>query len=120
MEQDLDMTVRKDQRDEKGRPLIDWVKQVEWLLLNAEVYEEWEDITLAGIARIIMRKEYAIMGESIYPNLSSLSRDFPEASGRLLRNSKEFTFQDMANGLERLCENQFSTLTNAYASCIDR
>jgi len=26
-----------------------------------------------------------------------LSRDFPEASGRLLRNLKEFTFQDMAN-----------------------
>ena len=36
-------------------------------------------------------------GESIYPNSSFLSRDFPDASGRLLRNHKEFTFQDMAN-----------------------
>jgi len=45
-------------------------------------------ITLAGISCIIMRKVYATMGESIYPNLSSLSRDIPEASGRLLRKSK--------------------------------
>jgi len=37
------------------------------------------------------------MGESIYPNASFLSRDFPEASRTLLRNYKEFTFQDMAN-----------------------
>jgi len=36
-------------------------------------------------------------GESIYPNSSFLSRDFPQASGRLLRNHKEFTFQAMAN-----------------------
>jgi len=44
-----------------------------------------------------MHEVYATMGESIYPNPSSLSRDFPEASGRLLWNLKEFTFQDMAN-----------------------
>jgi len=43
-----------------------------------------------------MREVYA-MGESIYANPSFLSRDFPEASGRLLWNYKEFTFQDMAN-----------------------
>jgi len=55
------------------------------------------DITLAGIACIIMREVYATIGESIYPNPSFLSRDFPEASGRLLRNLKEFTFQDMVN-----------------------
>ena len=55
------------------------------------------NITLTGIACIIMRKVYATIGESIYPNPSFLSRDFPEASGRLLRNLKEFTFQDMAN-----------------------
>jgi len=42
-----------------------------------------------------MREVYATIGERIYPNPSS--RDFPEASGRLLRNLKEFTFQDMAN-----------------------
>ena len=54
-------------------------------------------ITLAGIACIIMREVYATMGVSIYPNPSFLSRDFPEASGRLLKNHKEFTFQDMAN-----------------------
>jgi len=54
-------------------------------------------ITLAGIACIIMREVYATMGESIYPNPSFLSRDFPEESGRLLRNHKKFTFQDMVN-----------------------
>jgi len=43
MEGDLDMPVREDEPDEKGRPLIDWVKPVEWLLPNAEVYEEWEE-----------------------------------------------------------------------------
>jgi len=59
--------------------------------------EEWNTIILAGIACIIMREVYATIGESIYPNPSFLSRDFPEASGRLLRNLKEFTFQDMAN-----------------------
>jgi len=58
-------------------------------------------ITLAGIACIMMREIYATMGESIYPNLSFLSRDFPEASERLLRNPKEFTSQDMANLLEQ-------------------
>jgi len=42
MEEDLDMTVREDELDEKGTPLIDRVKLVEWLLPNAEVYEEWE------------------------------------------------------------------------------
>jgi len=57
----------------------------------------WVGITLAGIACIIMREVYVTIGESIYPNPSFLSRDFPEASGRLLRNLKEFTFQDMAN-----------------------
>ncbi len=40
---DLDMTVREDELDAKGRPLIDWVKPVEWLLPNSEVYEEWEE-----------------------------------------------------------------------------
>jgi len=40
MEGDWDMTVREDELDERGRPLIDWVKPVEWLLRNAEVYEE--------------------------------------------------------------------------------
>jgi len=60
-----------------------------WLVLGL--------ITRAGIACIIMREVYATIGESIYPNPSFLSRDFPEASGRLLRNLKEFTFQDMAN-----------------------
>jgi len=54
-------------------------------------------ITLAGIACIIMREVYATMGESIYLNPSFLRSDFPDASGRLLRNHKEFTFQDMAN-----------------------
>ena len=56
-------------------------------------------ITLAGIACIIMREVYATIREtrSIYPNPSFLGRDFPEASGRLLRNLKEFTFQNMAN-----------------------
>jgi len=77
-------------------------------------------ITLAEIACIIMREVYATMGESIYPNPSFVSRDFPEASGRLLWNYKEFTFQDMANWLERWLEKQLSTLTNAYALCIDR
>jgi len=43
MEGDLDMTVREDELDEKARLLIDWVKPVEWLLPNAEVYEEWEE-----------------------------------------------------------------------------
>ena len=43
MEGDLDMTVREEELDEKGRPLIDWVKPVEWLLPNAEVHEEWEE-----------------------------------------------------------------------------
>ena len=43
MKGDLDMTVREDELDEKGRPLINWVKRVEWLLPNAEVYEEWEE-----------------------------------------------------------------------------
>jgi len=56
-----------------------------------------QPITLAGIACIIMRELYATMGESIYPNPSFLSRDFAEASRTLLRNYKEFTFQDMAN-----------------------
>jgi len=43
MEGDLDMTVREDELDEKGTPLIDRVKHVELLLPNAEVYEQWED-----------------------------------------------------------------------------
>ncbi|PUU82447.1 hypothetical protein B9Z19DRAFT_1120778 [Tuber borchii] len=42
MDGDLDITVQENKLDEKGRPLIDWVKPVEWLLPNAEVYEEWE------------------------------------------------------------------------------
>jgi len=44
-----------------------------------------------------MREVYATRRESIYPNPSFLSRDFPEASGRLLRNHNEFTFHDMVN-----------------------
>jgi len=36
-------------------------------------------------------------GESIYPDPNWQSRAFLEASRRLLRNPKEFTFQDMAN-----------------------
>jgi len=48
-----------------------------------------------------MREVYATIRESIYPNPSFLSRDFPEASGRLLRNHNEFTFEDIANLLER-------------------
>jgi len=44
-----------------------------------------------------MREVYGTLWERIYPNPSFLSRDFPEASGRLLRNLKEFTFQDIAN-----------------------
>jgi hypothetical protein len=43
LEGDLDMTVREEELDEMGRPLIDWVKPIEWLLPNAEVYEEWEE-----------------------------------------------------------------------------
>jgi len=45
-----------------------------------------QTITLAGIACIIMHEVSATMGESIYSNLSSWSRDFPEASGTLLTN----------------------------------
>ena len=37
------MIVREHELDEKGRPLIDWVKPVEWLLPNAEVYKEWKE-----------------------------------------------------------------------------
>jgi len=44
-----------------------------------------------------MHEVYATIEESIYPNPSFLSKDFAGASGRLLRNLKEFTFQDMAN-----------------------
>jgi len=65
------------------------------------IFEFGASITLAGIACIIMREVYATIGESIYPNPSFLSRDIPEVSGRLLRNLKEFRFQDMANRLER-------------------
>src|SRR5437588_6170300 len=43
LEGDLDMTVREEEVDEMGRPLIDGVKPIEWLLPNAEVYEEWEE-----------------------------------------------------------------------------
>ena len=43
MEGDLDTTVWQEELDEKGRPLIDWVKPVEWLLPNPEVHEEWEE-----------------------------------------------------------------------------
>ena len=55
------------------------------------------NITLAEIACIIMHEVYATIGESIYPKPGFLSRDISEASGRLYRNHKEFTFQDMAN-----------------------
>jgi len=44
-----------------------------------------------------MSEVYATMREKIYPDPSSLSRDFPEASGRLLRNPKEFTFHDITH-----------------------
>ncbi|KAG0128949.1 hypothetical protein HOY82DRAFT_541140 [Tuber indicum] len=43
MEGDLDTTVSEEEVDTRGRPLIDWVKPVEWLLPNAGVYEEWEE-----------------------------------------------------------------------------
>jgi len=43
MQAELNMTVQEDELDEKSTPLIDWVKPVEWLLPNAEVYEEWEE-----------------------------------------------------------------------------
>jgi len=43
MEGDLDMKVREDEVDEKSSPLIAWVKPVEWLLPNAEVYQEWDE-----------------------------------------------------------------------------
>ena len=45
--------------DEKGRLLIDWVKPVEWLLLNAEVYEEWEEDDEDGDVDFIDRYESA-------------------------------------------------------------
>jgi len=73
-------------------------RQEYWQLRKAEEVERYRaHITLAGIACIIMREVYATIGESIYPNPSFLSRDFPEASGRLLRNHEEFMFQDIAN-----------------------
>jgi len=40
IEGDLDMTVQEDELDEKGGPLINWVKPVEWLLPNVDVYKE--------------------------------------------------------------------------------
>ena len=40
---DLDMTIQEEELDEKSRPLIDWVKPVEWVLPNMEVHEEWEE-----------------------------------------------------------------------------
>jgi len=43
IEGDLDMPVPEDVIDQKSRPLIDWVKPVEWLLPNAEVHEECEE-----------------------------------------------------------------------------
>ncbi|KAG0636534.1 hypothetical protein HOY80DRAFT_1088330 [Tuber brumale] len=43
IEADLDMTVLEEELNKKGRPLINWVKPIEWLLLNAEIYEEWEE-----------------------------------------------------------------------------
>ncbi|RPA88434.1 hypothetical protein L873DRAFT_1849712 [Choiromyces venosus 120613-1] len=43
MEGDLGMTVREEEFDAKSRPLIDWVKPVECLMPNAEVYEECEE-----------------------------------------------------------------------------
>jgi len=43
MEGDLDMTVGEDELDEKGGPLIHWVKPLEWFLPNVEVYDEWEE-----------------------------------------------------------------------------
>ena len=43
MKGDLDTTVHEEELDAKGKPLIDWVKPVEWLLPNAEAYEEWEE-----------------------------------------------------------------------------
>jgi len=64
-------------------------------LYNMQLY--FPTITLVERACIIIREVYATIRESIYPNPSFLSRDFPEASGRLLRNHKEFTLQDMAN-----------------------
>jgi len=43
MEGDLDVTVGEDELDKKGRPLIDWVKPVQWLLPNVEVKEKCEE-----------------------------------------------------------------------------
>ncbi|PUU76140.1 hypothetical protein B9Z19DRAFT_1130189 [Tuber borchii] len=47
MDRVLDMTVREDELDEMGRPLIVWVKPVEWLLPHGEgeemIYEEEEE-----------------------------------------------------------------------------
>ena len=34
---------REEELDAKGKPLIDWVKPVKWLLPKAEAYEEWEE-----------------------------------------------------------------------------
>jgi len=89
--QSLEVERTRKIRGRRGRrgPYIDFADAVH--------FDDCESITLAGIACIIMREVYATIGESIYPNPSFLSRDFPEASGRLLRNLKEFTFQDMAN-----------------------
>jgi len=90
----------------KGNPLKQWadieLKRTAGPVITSVAPRRWRQplrqyITLAGIACIIMRKVYPTIGESIYPNTSFQSRNFPEASGRLLRKHKEFTFQDMAN-----------------------
>ena len=62
-----------------------WKGRTRWVEEGYGCLFSLGSITLAEIACIIMHKIYATMGESIYPSLSSLSRNFPEASGRLLR-----------------------------------
>ena len=60
------------------------------------------DITLVRIAcTIIMYKVYVIISKNIYLNSSLLSRYFSEASGRLLKIHKEFTFQDTSKSPSR-------------------
>jgi len=57
-----------------------------WGQQLSDIVKMLQTITLAGIACIIMREVYATIGESIYWNLSSRSRDFPEVFGTLLTN----------------------------------
>ena len=89
---DLKVYLRRDIAAEAGMTMVDILEYEERVMRDLGELEDvfslertGVGITLAGIACIIMRKVYATMGESIYPIPSSLSRDFPEASRRLLR-----------------------------------